>query len=136
MKQSRNNYLEALGIPDFLYSKIYSDKETSTSSNIILVEFNSEISFCEPGECQDLLIKMIASIELNLGNVDLISIEKSMVDEFIMSNSSKVILVMDSSFGSNEPIYFSTHHPKDILKNSKLKRESWEVLKKIKQCLK
>ena len=30
MKQSRNNYLEALGIPDFLYSKIYSDKETST----------------------------------------------------------------------------------------------------------
>ena len=79
---------------------------------------------------------MLASIELNLGNVDLISIQKSMVDEFIKSNSSKVILVMDSSFGSTEPIYFSTHHPKDILKNSKLKRESWEVLKKIKQCLK
>ena len=43
---------------------------------------------------------------------------------------------MDSSFNANMSTLFSTHHPRDILKDSKLKRESWEVLKKIKQCLK
>ena len=43
---------------------------------------------------------------------------------------------MGSSYKSTKSDIFLIHHPRDILKDSSLKRESWEILKKVKQCLK
>lgn len=134
--QSRNDYLEALGIPDFLYSKVDSTSSISSPLSIIVLELSSKDSFCEAGKTRDLLVKMLASIGLDLNSVHLASIEKSNLDSFIADNPAQVVLVMDSTFKSDKSSLFSTYHPRDVIKDSHLKRETWEILKKVKQCLK
>ena len=134
--QSRNDYLEALGIPDFLYSKVDSTSSISSPISIMVLELSSKDSFCEAGKTRDLLVKMLASIGLDLNSVHLASIEKSNLDSFIADNPAQVVLVMDSTFKSDKSSLFSTYHPRDVIKDSHLKRETWEILKKVKQCLK
>jgi hypothetical protein len=134
--QSRNDYLEALGIPDFLYSKVDSTSSISSPLSIMVLELSSKDSFCESGKTRDLLVKMLASIGLDLNSVHLASIEKSNLDSFIADNPAQVVLVMDSTFKSDKSSLFSTYHPRDVIKDSHLKRETWEILKKVKQCLK
>ena len=134
--QSRNDYLEALGIPDFLYSKVDLTSSISSPLSIMVLELSSKDSFCEAGKTRDLLVKMLASIGLDLNSVHLASIEKSNLDSFIADNPSQVVLVMDSTFKSDKSSLFSTYHPRDVIKDSHLKRETWEILKKVKQCLK
>ena len=134
--QSRNDYLEALGIPDFLYSKVDSTSSISSPLSIMVLELSSKDSFCEAGKTRDLLVKMLASIGLDLNSVHLASIEKSNLDSFIIDNPAQVVLVMDSTFKSDKSSLFSTYHPRDVIKDSHLKRETWEILKKVKQCLK
>ncbi|MDC0981386.1 hypothetical protein OAR51_03640 [Candidatus Pseudothioglobus singularis] len=134
--QSRNDYLEALGIPDFLYSKVDSTSSISSPLSIIVLELSSKDSFCKAGNTRDLLVKMLASIGLDLNSVHLASIEKSNLDSFIADNPAQVVLVMDSTFKSDKSSLFSTYHPRDVIKESHLKRETWEILKKVKQCLK
>ena len=133
--KNRNNYLEALGIPDFFYSQSNSEKKVIPEVKCLIIETTSQDSFCEPGESQDLLIKILTSIDLTLSNVCLMSIEKDNLDECIRVNPAKAVLVMGSEVNSDLSFLFSTHHPRDILKNNKLKREVWEVLKKVKLCL-
>ena len=134
--QSRNDYLEALGIPDFLYSKVDSTSSITSPISIMVLELSSKDSFCEAGKTRDLLVKMLASIGLDLNSVHLASIEKSNLDSFIADNPAQVVLVMDSTFKSDKSSLFSTYHPRDVIKDSHLKRETWEILKKVKQCLK
>ena len=134
--QSRNDYLEALGIPDFLYSKVDSTSSISSALSIMVLELSSKDSFCKAGKTRDLLVKMLASIGLDLNSVHLASIEKSNFDSFIADNPAQVVLVMDSTFKSDKSSLFSTYHPRDVIKDSHLKRETWEILKKVKQCLK
>ena len=134
--QSRNDYLEALGIPDFLYSKVDSTSSISSPLSIMVLELSSKDSFCEAGKTRDLLVKMLTSIGLDLNSVHLASIEKSNLDSFIADNPAQVVLVMDSTFKSDKSSLFSTYHPRDVIKDSHLKRETWEILKKVKQCLK
>lgn len=134
--QLRNDYLEALGIPDFLYSKVDSTSSISSPLSIMVLELSSKDSFCEAGITRDLLVKMLASIGLDLNSVHLASIEKSNLDSFIADNPAQVVLVMDSTFKSDKSSLFSTYHPRDVIKDSHLKRETWEILKKVKQCLK
>jgi predicted permease len=134
--QSRNDYLEALGIPDFLYSKVDSTSSISSPLSIMVLELSLKDSFCEAGKTRDLLVKMLASIGLDLNSVHLASIEKSNLDSFIADNPAQVVLVMDSTFKSDKSSLFSTYHPRDVIKDSHLKRETWEILKKVKQCLK
>ena len=134
--QSRNDYLEALGIPDFLYSKVDSTSSISSPLSIMVLELSSKDSFCEAGKTRDLLVKMLASIGLDLNSVHLASIEKSNLYSFIADNPAQVVLVMDSTFKSDKSSLFSTYHPRDVIKDSHLKRETWEILKKVKQCLK
>ena len=134
--QSRNDYLEALGIPDFLYSKVDSTSSISSPLSIMVLELSSKDSFCEAGKTRDLLVKMLASIGLDLNSVHLASIEKNNLDSFIADNPAQAVLVMDSTFKSDKSSLFSTYHPRDVIKDSHLKRETWEILKKVKQCLK
>ena len=134
--QSRNDYLEALGIPDFLYYKVDSTSSIESPISIMVLELSSKDSFCEAGKTRDLLVKMLASIGLDLNSVHLASIEKSNLDSFIADNPAQVVLVMDSTFKSDKSSLFSTYHPRDVIKDSHLKRETWEILKKVKQCLK
>ena len=133
--QSRNEYLEALGIPDFLYSEIDPSPKIAASLSCMVLELNSKDSFCEDGKTRDLLVKMLASIDLDLNSIHLASIKQSNLDSFIAENPAQVVLVMDSTFSSDKLSLFSTYHPRDVIKDSSLRREAWEILKKVKQCL-
>ena len=132
----RNEYLEALGIPDFLYSKIESKNFSAPLLKLLIVEVGSQDSFSSKGDSQNLLIKMLASIDLNIKSAQLVSLEKNLIDEYIKNNPSEAVMIMGSSYESIKSDIFLMHHPRDILKNSSLKRESWEILKKVKKCLK
>ena len=134
--QLRNEYLEALGIPDFLYSKIESKNSPEPLLKLLIIEVGAQDSFCSKGDSQNLLIKMLASIDLSIKSAQLVSLEKNLIDEHIKNNPSEAVLLMGSSYKSTKSDIFLIHHPRDILKDSSLKRESWEILKKVKQCLK
>jgi hypothetical protein len=131
----RNDYLEALNIPEFLYNKNDSIPRDEISVECLLVETSPEKSFCEPGDTKNLLVKMLTSIGLSLNNTASISIQSGDLEENIKSHRAKVVLVMGESINSKSDNLFSTHHPRDILRNPALKREVWEVLKKVKKCL-
>ena len=131
----RNKYLEALGLPEFLYNKNDSIPRIEISVECLLVETSPEKSFCEPGDSKNLLAKMLSSIGLSLKNTTSISIKSSDLEENIKSHPARVVLVMGESTNSKSDNLFSTYHPRDILKNPALKREVWEVLKKVKKCL-
>ena len=134
--QLKNQYLEALGIPDFLYSKIESKKPPKPLLKLLIVEVGAQDSFCSKGDSQNLLMKMLESIGLSIKNAQLVSLEKNHIDEYIKNNPSAAVIIMGSSYESIKLDIFLMHHPRDILKNSSLKRESWEILKRVKQCLK
>ena len=131
----RNEYLDALGIPEFLYNKNNSIPRDEISVQCLVVETSPEKSFCEPGDTKNLLAKMLSSIGLSLKNTTSISIQSSDLEKSIKNHPARVILVMGESINSKSDNLFSTHHPRDILKNTVLKREAWEVLKKVKKCL-
>jgi len=131
----RNDYLEALNIPEFLYNKNDASPRTKTSVKCLLVETSPEESFCEPGDSKNLLVKMLSSIDLSLNNTISISIQSSDLEESIKNHPARTVLVMGESIISNSDNLFSIHHPRDILKNPSLKREAWEVLKRLKKCL-
>jgi len=131
----RNDYLEALNIPEFLYNKNDVSQRTKTSVQCLLVETSSEESFCEPGDSKNLLVKMLSSIGLSLNNTISISILSSDLEESIKNHPARTVLVMGESIISNSDNLFSINHPRDILKNPSLKREAWEVLKRLKKCL-
>ena len=136
MNPQRNKYFEALGIPDFLYSSVSPEGSAQEKFKLLVVELDSQGSFCQAGASQDLLFKMLASIGLSLNDCNLLSVSKSEVDTVIQKHSSDLILVMDSSISLESKTLFVTHHPKDIIEDPKLKRDSWEVLKQVKLCLK
>jgi len=131
----RNKYLEALDIPEFLYNKNDSIPRIEIRAQCLLVETSPEKSFCEPGDSKNLLAKMLFSIGLSLNNTTSISIQSGDLEESIKTHTARVVLVMGESINSKSDNLFSTHHPRDILKNPALKREVWEVLKKVKKCL-
>jgi hypothetical protein len=131
----RNKYLEALDIPEFLYNNNNSIPSDEISIQCLVVETSPEKSFCEPGDTKNLLAKMLSSIGLSLKNTTSISIQSSDLEKSIKNHPARVILVMGESINSKSDNLFSTHHPRDILKNPVLKREAWEVLKKVKKCL-
>ena len=131
----RNDYLEALDIPEFLYNKKDSIPMAKISVQCLLVETSPEESFCEPGDTKNLLAKMLASIGVSLNNTTSISIQSDDIEEGIKTNPARIVLVMGELINSKSDNLFSTHHPRDILRNPALKREVWEVLKKVKKCL-
>ena len=53
----RNNYLEALNIPEFFYNRNDAIPRTKASVQCLLVETSPERSFCEPGDTKNLLAK-------------------------------------------------------------------------------
>ena len=131
----RNEYLEALNIPEFLYNKNDAIPRIKASVQLLLVETSPEKSFCKPGDSKNLLVKMLSSIGLSLDNTHSISIQSGDLEESIKNNPARVVLVMGESIKYKSDNLFFTYHPRDILKNTALKREAWEILKKVKQCL-
>jgi len=134
----RSRYLEALGVPEFLYAEEKSediDAQKITTLCLVIETQNSR-SFCQAGKYQDFLLKMLAAIGLQQQDVNFISINADDLSRTLGQYNAKTVLLMSKDLKSSSEQHFIAHHPSKILVNEQLKRETWEVLKKIKACLK
>ena len=134
----RSRYLEALGVPEFLYDEDkFEDVDAKKINTLCLViETQNSRSFCQAGKYQDFLLKMLSAIGLQQQDVNCISINADDLSRTLGQYNAKTVLLMSKDLKSSSEQHFIAHHPSEILVNEQLKRETWEVLKKIKACLK
>ena len=130
----RQDYLRVLKIPDFLYSN---NKDISNKKPIkcLVIECITEYSFCQPGKSYDLLEKMLAAIDLKMNDVSCVCATNKTLSSVISETLAQSILIMGQLKIPRSDKVYITYHPQEILKNPKLKRDVWEALKKIKECL-
>ena len=135
----RSRYLDAFGVPEFLYvqTKTADLSANKIDTRCLVVETENARSFCQPGKYQDFLLKMLSAIGLKQDDIQCISINVDDLSRTLAEYNAQTVLLMSEGL-SVSPVHhhFSTHHPSAILTNEQLKREAWEVLKKIKACLK
>jgi DNA polymerase III psi subunit len=134
----RANYLEAFGVPAFLYTKPTDAIEVSTQKicvQCLVIETQNAHSFCQIGKIQDFLFKMLGTIGLEKANVKCIAIDAVDLERMLGQYDAKTVLLMNKNLSSDTQAHFSTHHPSEILANETFKREAWEVLKQVQVCL-
>jgi len=132
----RQEHLRALGIPEFLYLVNEITPVKQQLDKCLVIETREEHSFCQSGQSYDLLEKMLGAIGLSMSDVKCVRATNSTLFSVIESNPAEAILIMDKALKSTLDNVFMTFHPYDIINNSALKREAWEVLKELKKCLK
>ena len=134
----RSRYLEALGVPEFLYAEEKSEDIDVQKINTLclVIETQNSRSFCQAGKYQDFLLKMLSAIGLQQQDVNCISINTDDLSRTLGQYNAKTVLLMSKDLKSSSEQQFIAHHPSEILVNEQLKRETWEVLKRIKACLK
>jgi len=134
----RSRYLEALGVPEFLYAK--EENEGIDAQKIdtlcLVIETQNSRSFCQTGKYQEFLLKMLGAIGLQQQDVNCISINADDLSRTLGQYNAKTVLLMSKDLKPSSEQHFIAHHPSEILVNEQLKRETWEVLKQIKACLK
>ena len=134
--QTRQNYLRALDIPDFLFSLCEEKVQTGELIKCLVIEVETQSSFCQPGQSYDLLEKMLGAIELSMTDVKCVRANDQTLSGVISQNPARSILIMGHLKTLISDRVHVTHHPHEILNNPYLKREVWEVLKKVRLCLK
>ncbi|MCS5586353.1 MAG: hypothetical protein NZ702_02505 [Gammaproteobacteria bacterium] len=134
----RSRYLEALGVPDFLYDEDKTEDldVQKISTHCLVIETQNSRSFCQAGKYQDFLLKMLGAIGLQQEDVNFISISVDDLSRTLGQYNAKTVLLMSKDLNPSSEQHFVAHHPSEVLMNEQLKRETWEVLKKIKACLK
>lgn len=134
----RAYYLEEFGVPDFLYAQTQTQKTSAIKTNVkcLVVEIENPCSFCQVGKYQVFLFKMLATIGLKESDVKCISISVDDLTRNLERYNAKAVLLMGKGFPTSSATHFNTHHPSEILTNTLLKREAWEVLKRVQVCLK
>ncbi|MDC9715162.1 MAG: hypothetical protein PSN36_05020 [Gammaproteobacteria bacterium] len=131
----RHNYLEALGVPDFLHAQ--NPKPTpKINTQCLVIETQNPHSFCQTGKTQDFLLKMLGAIGLKPSQIQLKNINPADLTPTLKQHNAKTVLLMSTDLKPTTQQHFATHHPSVILNNQQRKREAWEVLKQLKQCLK
>jgi hypothetical protein len=128
------SYLDDLGIANFEFVDIdieNTDKQqTQNQAKIIntkflIIEKDNELSFLNAGKSRDLLTKMLLAIGVEIDKTTCINISE-------IDNYNAEIMIFAGDFASEE---FIIPHPFEILNTPDLKRDAWEVLKKIKEIL-
>ena len=134
----RSRYLEALGVPEFLYTQNITKNidVQKINTQCLVVEIKNSRSFCQVGKYQDFLLKMLSAIGLKQKDIQCISINIDDLSQELGQYNAKTVLLMSKDLKASSAHHFVTHHPSKILIDEQLKREVWEVLKKIKICLK
>ncbi|MDB2589774.1 hypothetical protein N9345_01535 [Candidatus Thioglobus sp.] len=138
MSTLRARYLNALDIPEYLYTPKRVDTANTQliQTRCLVVETQCSKSICEPGEVQDFLYKMLSAVGLAKKYVVCIKSKPDAVLQEISKYNAQTILLLDTKVSLVKDKVFSMQHPSNILKNEQLKREAWEVLKQVKVCLK
>jgi len=134
----RSRYLEALNVPKFLCVEEKPENFDAKKINTLclVIETQNSRSFCQDGKYQDFLLKMLSTIGLQQQDVNCISINADDLSRTLGQYNAKTVLLMSKDLKSSSEQHFVAHHPSEILINKQLKRETWEILKKIKACLK
>ncbi|CAC9446022.1 hypothetical protein BSPLISOX_906 [uncultured Gammaproteobacteria bacterium] len=135
----RSDYLAAFGVPAFLYVESTDAIEVSTQkicTPCLVIETQNAHSFCQTGKVQDFLFKMLGAIGLEKANIKCITINALDLEHTLGQYDAKTVLLMSKGLSSDVQAHFFTHHPSEILVNETFKREAWEVLKQLQQCLK
>lgn len=136
---TRAEYLEALNIPEFLYTKpvdVTKPNVQKTRTQCLVVETQNTHSFCQVGAVQEFLFKMLGAIGLEKKHIHYITIDATELDCTLKQYDAKTVLLMGKNLSSHIKSHFHTHHPSEILNNEALKREAWETLKQLEKCLK
>jgi hypothetical protein len=128
-------YLADLGIANFEFVADVDNSENNTSqitnskivTEIVLVEKSDINNSFTSGKEKELLQKMLAAIDINIENT--ICIGEQELDKY---HPNIVIFAGNFTAESND---FIIPHPSDILRVPELKRDAWEVLKKVKTIL-
>ncbi len=101
-----------------------------------MVEVNPEVSFCASGDSREFLFKMLSAINLDSNDVELVTTNSDNLSVVISAYNADTILIMNPDAKAINNKCFITHHPNSVLSNPELKRDTWEVLKKLQSCLK
>ncbi|MBW5289135.1 MAG: hypothetical protein Rpha_0392 [Candidatus Ruthia sp. Apha_13_S6] len=120
-------YIQA-GIQDLNVPKI--------ETQCLVIETKTSHSFCQTGKNQDFLFKILGAIGLEESDIKCVSINTDNLNQTLERYNAKTVLLMSVDLKPSSYKHFSTHHPSEVLTNERFKREIWEVLKKVKQCLK
>lgn len=136
MDTLRDKYLDTLGIPAYLYRQQETPEASTKPVKCLVLESTEDASFCQAGEVQDFLFKMLSAIGLKASDVALLNLEKSELSQALSQYQAQSILNMGCAIGKQAIPSFATVHPGEVLKNPELKREVWEVLKQLQSCLK
>ncbi|ABL02209.1 hypothetical protein Rmag_0450 [Candidatus Ruthia magnifica str. Cm (Calyptogena magnifica)] len=134
----RSHYLEVFGIPEFLHIQVKNQdlNVSKINTQCLAIETNPVHSFCKIGKTQDFLFKMLGAIGLEKSNIRYVSANINDLNQMLKQYNAKIVLLMSSDLKSSSYKHFVTHHPSEVLTNEQLKRETWEVLKRVKQYLK
>lgn len=139
-EELRCQYLETLGFSEYLYNiekpkvNVLTDKQANKDYLCIIVEkVGQHNSFINNKLSEDLLTKMLDSINLDTSKVKYLQLNNNDLTKLKNYNSKAILFMGD--FNVSGTSNFSTYHPSDLIKNSKLKRHAWEVLKKLKSYL-
>ncbi len=134
----RSRYLEVFAIPEFLHiqAKNQDLNVLKIDTKCLVIETKNPSSFCQTGKTQDFLFKMLGAIGLKKSDIKYISININDLDQTLNQYNAETVLLMDIGLKPSSIQHFYIHHPSNILTNGKLKRKTWETLKKVKQCLK
>ena len=79
---------------------------------------------------------MLGAIGLHQQDVTCISINTDDLSRTLGQYNAKTVLLMSKDLKPSSEQHFVAHHPSKVLVSEQLKRETWEVLKQIKACLK
>ena len=138
MLSSRSQYLKALNIPEYLYATATKPHLNAQPIAIkcLVIEAENVNSICSVSPAQEFLYKMLSAIGLQKNDVLCINANTNNFIQEVSKYKAQAILLLDQQFSLDADGVFSIHHPSEILKNERLKREAWEVLKQVKICLK
>lgn len=135
MSITREKYLDTLGIPEYLYSSNHVVEVANKTVKCLVVEINPETSFLSSGKSQDFLFKMLSAIDVGSSDVELVAANSDNLSVVISGYNADTILIMNPDAKPINNKCFVAHHPSDVLTNPELKRDVWEVLKKLQLCL-
>jgi len=92
----RSRYLEALGVPEFLYAEEKSEDVDAQKINTscLVIETQNSRSFCQTGKYQDFLLKMLGAIGLHQQDVTFVSINADDLSRTLGQYNAKTVLLM------------------------------------------
>ncbi len=113
-----------------------SDDKIKTTCLVIEDETNFYYQARLDGQQGDLLAKMLSAIQISGEQFNCVASTQKNLTNTLANYQAQVVLIIGEGLAIKQDNVFECSHPQDILANPQLKRDTWEILKQIKQCVK